>query len=241
MVRSILAELDQRGEAGVRVQQQIVEELAAMQDVRDPDNREAGLKALADLRATAKQLGLLDDDAAELKHAAARKRAAAERAQVIAARDRGLRELHATYMKLLTSPEGEQARGYDLQDLLAALFKLHDIPYKPPYRKGNVEETDGFFTFDSFSYLVEARWRNERPPLTDLRAFSSKVKARIESTRGFFLSIPGFRDEVVDEARTLANLILMDGQGFPANAAPATPPATQRTTIASNAAIRPTS
>jgi hypothetical protein len=38
------------------------------------------------------------------------------------------------------------------------------------------------------------------------------VKAKIESTRGLFLSIPGFRKEVVDEAVTLANLILMDGE-----------------------------
>ena len=39
-----------------------------------------------------------------------------------------------------------------------------------------------------------------------------EVKAKIESTRGLFLSIPGFRDEVVTEAATLSNLILMDGQ-----------------------------
>ena len=38
------------------------------------------------------------------------------------------------------------------------------------------------------------------------------MKAKIESTRGLFLSVPGFRDEVVTEAVTLSNLILMDGQ-----------------------------
>jgi len=87
------------------------------------------------------------------------------------------------------------------------LFKLHDIPYQPPYRKGTVEETDGFFTFRGFDYLLEARWRKTQPPIGDLRAFSGKVKAKIESTRGLFLSIPGFRKEVVDEAATLSNLI----------------------------------
>jgi hypothetical protein len=89
---------------------------------------------------------------------------------------------------------------------------LHDILYQPPYRKGTVEETDGFFTFRGFDYLLEARWRKTQPPVADLRAFSGKVKAKIESTRGLFLSIPGFRDEVVTEAATLSNLILMDGQ-----------------------------
>jgi hypothetical protein len=96
--------------------------------------------------------------------------------------------------------------------LLAGLFKLHEILYQPPYRKGTVEETDGFFTFRGFDYLLEARWRKVQPPIADLRAFSGKVKAKIESTRGLFLSISGFRDEVVTEAATLSNLILMDGQ-----------------------------
>jgi Restriction endonuclease len=70
----------------------------------------------------------------------------------------------------------------------------------------------GFFTFRGFDYLLEARWRKTQPPIGDLRAFSGKVKAKIESTRGLFLSIPGFRKEVVDEAATLSNLILMDGE-----------------------------
>jgi hypothetical protein len=46
MVREVLAELDARGEAGIRVQHQLVRELAAMRTVADPDNQEAGLKAL---------------------------------------------------------------------------------------------------------------------------------------------------------------------------------------------------
>jgi len=47
--------------------------------------------------------------------------------------------------------------------LLEGLFKLHDITYQPPYRKGTVEETDGFFTFRGFDYLLEARWRKTQP------------------------------------------------------------------------------
>jgi len=100
----------------------------------------------------------------------------------------------------------------DLQDLLAGLFQLHDIPYHPPYRKGTVEETDGFFTFQSFDYLIEARWREKPPAIADLRAFSGKVTAKLQSTRGLFLSIAGFRAEVVNEAAPVSNLILMDGE-----------------------------
>ena len=38
------------------------------------------------------------------------------------------------------------------------------------------------------------------------------MKAKIESTRGLLLSIPGFRHQVVAEAKGLSNLLLMDGQ-----------------------------
>jgi hypothetical protein len=212
LTREVLAELDARGEAGVRVQHQLVLELAAMRTVADPDNQEAGLKALADLRAVAKQCGVLEQDRPHDGDARSRRKSAEHKLEAVAARAKGLGELHTRYMELALQPDGEQGRGYDLQDLLEALFKLHDISYRPPYRKGTVEETDGFFTFRSFGYLVEARWRKERPPIGELRAFSGKVKAKIESTRGLFFSVPGFRDEVVGEAAALSNLILMDGQ-----------------------------
>lgn len=39
MVREVLAELDARGESGIRVQHQLARELAAMRTVADPDNR----------------------------------------------------------------------------------------------------------------------------------------------------------------------------------------------------------
>jgi hypothetical protein len=60
--------------------------------------------------------------------------------------------------------------------------------------------------------LIEARWRKKAPAIADLRAFSGKVTAKIQSTRGLFLSSAGFRAEVVDEAALLSNLILMDGE-----------------------------
>src|SRR5437899_7397842 len=73
MVREILAELDSRGGAGVRVQHQIVRELAAMRTVADPDNQEAGLKALAELRALAKELGIIEDTQGTKPNASAQK------------------------------------------------------------------------------------------------------------------------------------------------------------------------
>jgi hypothetical protein len=113
----------------------------------------------------------------------------------------------------MATKEGEaQQRGYDLEELLGRLFKLHDIPYQPPFRKGTVEQTDGFFTFNSFQYLIEARWRKSPPDLGSLTAFSGKVRRKIDSTRGLFVSVAGYRPDVLREASDLLNLILIDGQ-----------------------------
>jgi Restriction endonuclease len=84
--------------------------------------------------------------------------------------------------------------------------------YQPPYRKGTVEQTDGFFTFNSFHYLIEARWWKRPPSLSELTAFSGKVSRKIDSTRGLFVSVAGFRKEVLQEASSLLNVILADGQ-----------------------------
>jgi hypothetical protein len=99
-----------------------------------------------------------------------------------------------------------------LEDLIGDLFNLYRIPYHSPYRKGTVEQTDGFFTFNGFQYLIESRWRKKPPTLNDLRAFSLKVEAKIESTRGLFVSISGFRDDVLVEAKPLRNVIYVNGQ-----------------------------
>lgn len=212
MTREILAELDGLGDPGVRVQRQIARELAAMRTVADPDNQEAGLKALDDLRDVAKEEGLLADADAEEKARVKQHRQSAEENRLVAeARKRGLSELRVEFMTMATQSHEAQQRGYDLEDLLGRLFKLHDIQYQPPYRKGTVEQTDGFFTFNSFQYLVESRWREKPPNLNDLTGFSGKVRRKIDSTRGLFVSVAGFRKEVLDEASDLTNLVLMDG------------------------------
>jgi hypothetical protein len=112
---------------------------------------------------------------------------------------------------LATKEDEAQARGYDLETLLGELFGLYGIPYHPPFRKASVEQTDGFFTFEGFQYLIEARWRKAPPGIADLRAFSGKVDAKLESTRGLFVSVAGFRQEVLEEARPIRNLIYLDG------------------------------
>jgi hypothetical protein len=62
-------------------------------------------------------------------------------------------------------------------------------------------------------YLVEARWRKGQPTEADLAALKTKVDKKITSTRGLFVSILGFRQEVVLEFTrgVTSNIVLMDG------------------------------
>ena len=105
-----------------------------------------------------------------------------------------------------------QKRGYGLEDLLAELFEAHEIPYRRPYRTAT-EQIDGHFKFEEFDYLVEARWRSEPPSESDLASFKMKVDKKLEGTRGVFLSVVGFRPEVILEFTrgVSSNIILFDG------------------------------
>jgi hypothetical protein len=214
MTRAILAELDSRGEQGIQVQHNIVRQLAGIRTIPDDAvDRKAAVAALDDLRKTATEEGVLEDPTAKAAEASRQKRAAAK-ARISAVEDQHneLEKLCKRYRTLVANEGAPQERGYDLQDLIGDLFNLHRIPYHPPYRKGTVEQTDGFFTFNGFQYLIESRWRKSPPTLADLRAFSLKVEAKIESTRGLFVSVVGFREEVLREARPLRNVIYVNGQ-----------------------------
>lgn len=212
MARGLLAELDSRGDPGIAVQHRIVRELASIRSITDDSvDRQAAEAALRAVREIAEQDGVLVDPAAKARTEAVDRQRRAQR-QAVEDQEKELRRLCDMYAVMATREDIAQQRGYDLEALIGHLFKLYAIPYKPPYRKGTVEQTDGFFTFEKFHYLIESRWRKKPPTINDLRAFSLKVEAKIESTRGLFVSVAGFREEVLDEARPIRNLIYMNGQ-----------------------------
>jgi hypothetical protein len=109
-----------------------------------------------------------------------------------------------------------QGRGYKLERLLADLFRAHDMEYRPSY-KIDGEQIDGTFHFRGFTYLVEARWRTSPPTAGDLLDFKAKVDGKIDSTRGVFISMAGYDENVLDHVVRTArgsrnNVILFDGR-----------------------------
>lgn len=107
----------------------------------------------------------------------------------------------------------EVLRGYDLETLLVDLFKVHDLDYTGSRRTPH-EQVDGSFYFRVFTYLVEARWRKDPPGIGDLADFEFKVDGKLESTRGPFISMAGFDDNLAHFASrsgTRHNIIYMSG------------------------------
>lgn len=213
IARGVLADLDAMGDEGYLIQRRLVTELAKMrrppdENVPDMDAAVSSLRRLKEL-ALAQKLLVAKNKSEATTHA---QEARAKQTAIIA-RAQKMDELRRTYYGLASATDDPQSRGYGLEDLLSELFQLNEIAYRPPYRAGS-EQIDGHFAFKSFDYLVEARWRSSLPNQADLGAFKMKIDKKISSTRGLFVSISGFRPEVVEEFNrgVASNIVLMDGQ-----------------------------
>lgn len=211
IARQLLRDLDIMKVEGFLLQRRLLTELCKLRGLPDSEvpDRDAGLEALRRLKKLAQKHDLIDRE--EETRRIRRAEDAEERVQKARERQRRLGELCEAFTEMSSSPD-HQARGYELEDLLKELFALFEIRYRKSYR-ANGEQIDGFFAFGGFDYLVEARWRKDPPDLQELLAFKGKVDRKIESTRGLFVSVPGFREDTVQKLREAgpANLILADG------------------------------
>ncbi|WP_435241206.1 hypothetical protein [Streptomyces cucumeris] len=198
IARAIFDELHEQGAAGHTAQRKIVEELCSMQRPHsDAPDQKAGVEALSELKRAAQAQKILIDP----KQAATDARRATEkrRLQVLQERQATLGELRTEFLELVRQQGREfvQRRGYDLEKLLARLFRVYDLDYRPSYRTAH-EQIDGSFHFRGFTYLVEARWRKKEPNLGDLLDFKGKVDSKLDSTRGAFISMAGYDAEILD-------------------------------------------
>lgn len=219
IVRGVLNELRGMGARSDEVQRRLIKELTLMArpHAKAPDLKKGQL-ALDDLRAAAKELGLLSN--AESTAADQRRAAAAQRVAAQQQRQQKLGALRVRFFELLQdrprSTAELQARGYALESVLADLFECYDIAYRRAYRLPR-EQVDGSFNFRGFTYLVEAKWEKYPPDFGDLAKFKGVVDGKLESTRGLFVSMAGFDDNSLDHFLHVTrgsrnNIVLVDGQ-----------------------------
>ncbi len=210
MFRSTWDDLDRAGARGRKVQHNLITALANL-DKPDPNVPDvpAGERAIDELRRLAQQENLLvsPEDLAR----AERRQAAVTAAAESASKREQLAALNDRFQALHSHPD-RQRRGYDLEKLLAALFRWAELDYHGSY-KTETDQIDGAVTLDSFTYLIEVRWREDAAVATDLAVFADKVERRIDATRGMFISMAGFRPTAVDRYRQAKEnrLVLLDG------------------------------
>jgi hypothetical protein len=207
--RNLLSELDQT-ENGRLIIRRILTKLCHLKQIPDENvpSKDEAIKALRNLKQLAYDQALVAKQ--ERSTEKARTSDSQMRAELLKERARYLEELRDRFSKAVTNPNRQQS-GFDLEDLLADIFQHFEIEYRPSYRTPT-QQIDGHFSFDSFDYIVEARWRKQQPTEADIAGLKQKVETKLESTRGLFFNIDGFRPEVVEAfSGKKSNIILMDG------------------------------
>ena len=207
--RNVLNELGQTQE-GCQVQRRILTELCKFRNLPDKDvpDRDAGLEALRILKRLALEQKLFVEESRTKEKV--RSLQNEKRQKIIQERKQTLARLREVFNNALISDNRQEA-GYTLEDLLKNLFAIFEIEYRKSYRTGT-QQIDGHFRFEGFDYLVEAKWRKDMPTEQEIGGFKQKVDTKIESTRGLFVSISGFRQEVITQFNGRgANIILIDG------------------------------
>lgn len=213
IARHVLSDLDARREEGWLIQRRLLTDLCRLRSIPDStvEDRDGAIAALRHVKDLAVAQLLVAEE--EQTRAQTRARDAEVRQAALAARAQKMDELRRTYAAMALSQDDPQNRGYGLEDLIGDLCDVHEITYRPPYRT-STEQIDGYLQFGGFDYLLETRWRVSYPELADLSAFKAKVDRKLESTRGIFFSIAGYRTEVVIDFMRSAgtNVILVNGQ-----------------------------
>lgn len=208
--RKLISELNQT-DKGILVLRRILTELCRLRKLPDEDvpDRDAGLSALRKLKALVTKYNLNTKEVKSNDNIGSR--LSEEKLKVIRERSRKLDELRKSFSESFSNPNRQQA-GYSLEDLLKDLFAAFEVEYRQSYRI-NTQQIDGHFRFEGFDYLVEAKWRKDLPNEQEIGGFRQKVNTKLESTRGLFVSINGFREEVVKQfSGQGANIIFMSGE-----------------------------
>ncbi|GAF45498.1 hypothetical protein [Rhodococcus wratislaviensis] len=217
MARRILDELHDLGPTGWTIQRKIAVELCAMDrpgnGVEDAKNARDSLHRLRQVATSARII--IDTEQAAIDERRARE---AKRQQTLAEERRNIEHLSRRFAELATdrprTASEKQARGYQLETLLVDLFAANHLDYVGSRRQPH-EQVDGSFFFRGFTYLVEARWRSDKPTIGDLADFKFKVDGKLESTRGLFISMAGFDSEILGyfahNSGTRNNIIYMTG------------------------------
>ena len=111
---------------------------------------------------------------------------------------------------LKVSTMDPQDRGYAFEKFLRAMFDAYGMSARASFRLRG-EQIDGSFVLGEQTYLLEARWRNQRVDGATLRAFNAKVEDKAAWTRGLIISQNGFTEDGLHVFGRGKSVVCMDG------------------------------
>lgn len=103
-----------------------------------------------------------------------------------------------------------QPRGYAFEKFLKNLFDAFQLQAREPFRLTG-EQIDGSFLLANETYLLEAKWENDKTGVGDLHGFHGKVENKAAWSRGLFVSYTGFTDVGLEAFGRGKRVICMDG------------------------------
>lgn len=191
----------------------LLKEVSEMRDFSHLDRLEDGPAKAREARAAVARLRELVKDHDEIVRAqekAEKKRHETRMAtNVQQAITAGLEELRSSFVTLVMESD-HRKRGFALEKLMYALFKLFDLDPKASFRITG-EQIDGAFSLQGTDYLFEAKWAGF-VSAKDMDVFASKVQRKLDNTLGLMLSIDGFEpDGVTAHSKQRPVLLLMTG------------------------------
>ena len=120
-------------------------------------------------------------------------------------------KVHALKQRLLElNALAPHRRGYAFEAWLGNLFNFSRLAAREPFRNRG-EQIDGSFVLHDETYLLEAKWENEKTPAKDLHAFQGKLDQKAAWTRGLFVSYTGFTDDGLIAFGRGKRVVCMDG------------------------------
>lgn len=109
-------------------------------------------------------------------------------------------------------PAWYQDRGRAFERVIRNLLELEELAPKLNLRPTG-EQIDGSFLLNDRTFLLEAKWRKDPIPASDLYAFRGKVDGKLVGTVGIFVSMSGYSEDAIDALKfgKEINLILFTG------------------------------
>lgn len=103
-----------------------------------------------------------------------------------------------------------QPRGFAFERFLKELFDANGLAPRTSFRLVG-EQIDGSFELSSETYLLEAKWTNEKTGVVDLHSFHGKIEQKAAWSRGLFISQSGFSQDGLTAFGKGKRVICMDG------------------------------